>query len=535
MNIIYKTACWLVGATACLGVSSCDSFLKEYSQDLAKVESWEDLDEVLLGDGYLPTGKMYVDGDGIEQTGTSYDFLHFMSDEIKHTDDHYTDIGFNYEQNMFAFYTWQQDTGVDYLMRYVGGDEDYWNDLYSRINICNMVIALIDEQPAHSPVDETQKNRVKGEALFLRAYYYFTLANLYCEPYAPSTASSAPGMPLKFSEFVEDKEFERATLADTYAKILEDLGDAAGLLDGVARKSLYRADHTAVDLLTARVYLYMQDWSKAMEYADKVLEVNDALLNLKTISVGDPSLKASNPEMIFSMGEYFVASIFYDQRRFAPFWLISDDMEALYSRDDLRRDRYLGRSQSTKTYPVLRKFNGQREAWGSYNEVGSVFAMRSPEAYLIKAEAAACAGEEGVAKSTLEKFLATRMTSGVSVTESGAELVKFIRDEKAREFILEGHRWFDLRRYTVCEPYPWSKEIVHAYNYYDDSDLSRVDWYRLEKNDGAYTLPVPRKVLNFQISLGTTQNRPSRTPFMQTGSLDGDDEGDDEEEDDEDW
>ena len=34
--------------------SACSDFLKEYSQDLAKVESFSDLDEVLLGKGYLP-------------------------------------------------------------------------------------------------------------------------------------------------------------------------------------------------------------------------------------------------------------------------------------------------------------------------------------------------------------------------------------------------------------------------------------------------------------------------------------------------
>ncbi len=38
---------------------ACSSnFLKEYSQDLAKVESLSDLDEVLLGKGYLPWGRL---------------------------------------------------------------------------------------------------------------------------------------------------------------------------------------------------------------------------------------------------------------------------------------------------------------------------------------------------------------------------------------------------------------------------------------------------------------------------------------------
>lgn len=35
-------------------LSSCDSFLKEYSQDLARVETIGDLDELLLGSAYYP-------------------------------------------------------------------------------------------------------------------------------------------------------------------------------------------------------------------------------------------------------------------------------------------------------------------------------------------------------------------------------------------------------------------------------------------------------------------------------------------------
>lgn len=95
------------------------------------------------------------------------------------------------------------------------------------------------------------------------------------------------------------------------------------------------------------------------------------------------------------------------------------------------------------------------------------------------------------------------------VTESGNDLIDLIRDERAREFLLEGHRWFDLRRYTVCRPYPWSKTIEHGHNYYDLGDPLYVDYYRLEENDAAYTLPIPRKVYEFQVSLGQN-DRPER-------------------------
>ena len=95
---------------------------------------------------------------------------------------------------------------------------------------------------------------------------------------------------------------------------------------------------------------------------------------------------------------------------------------------------------------------------------------------------------------------------------SGNALIDFIREERAREFLLEGHRWFDLRRYTVCKPYPWSKVIEHEYMYYSmdyGKDLDYIDTYRLEKNDQAYTLPIPREVREFQVSIGNNP-RPAR-------------------------
>lgn len=428
--------------------------------------------------------------------------------------------------DQFAFITWQRDTGVDDEYRYRGGDEKYWNTLYTRINVCNMVIALIDEQPEKTPDDTAAKERIKGEAYFLRGLYYFMLTNLYCEPYNPATADATRGMPLKFTEYVEDIEFNRATLASTYQHILDDLNAAERCLEGKTRKSIYRANQLTVRLLLSRVYLYMQDWEKAAKYAKLVIDNQPELLDFRSIPEGANCLSASSPETIFSMGGYSIAVAFADDRYDIPGWLISDDMLNLYSDNDLRANTYIGESQYRKTPGVLKKINGQREALGSIYEVGSEFLFRTPEAYLILAEASAYNNDESTAKSTLEKYLAYRMTGPISVTQSGNDLIDFIRDERAREFLIEGHRWFDLRRYTVCKPYPWSKVIEHQFAYYEDRDFSHFDLFRLEQNDPAYTLPIPRSVYNFQISLGAN-TRPERKPFATKSDSYGSEEDDD--------
>ena len=62
------------------------------------------------------------------------------------------------------------------------------------------------EQHAENEEQELEKNRIKGETHFLRALYYFTLVNLYGQPYSETNRTS-PGVPLKTTSYVEDKEY----------------------------------------------------------------------------------------------------------------------------------------------------------------------------------------------------------------------------------------------------------------------------------------------------------------------------------------
>lgn len=514
MNAIKNTIKYMLSAgllTASL--TSCDSFLKEYSQDLAKVEGWEDLDELLIGQAYYQTGKdgYAEDGGG---TGENLNFLHVMTDEmyLPNTYDKFDPEG---ARSYFAYYTWQKDTGVNQSLKYYGGDESIFNKLYSKINICNMVLGQIDAQPENSQQDAVEKQRVKGEAYFLRACYYFMLTNIYCEPYDPATAADKMGMPIKFSEYIEDAEFKRDNLKNTYAKILEDLDNAETHLQGTTPHSVYRTSLAAAKLLHARAYLYMQDYANAAKKAQEVLDINSNLLDLRSKTAGEACLYASNPEMLLTMGDYTVATFFQNRKSSyyrTPCWLLTDYIYDLYTRNDMRRTLYIGKAQYGNVDHVFRKYNGQHETYGNYYDASSNFTFRTSEAYLILAEAAAFNGDESLAKSTLETFLAKRMNGTVTVTETGNDLIDFISDERTREFLLEGHRWFDLRRYTVCQKYPRSKEIEHPYPYFADMDLDYVDWYRLEKDDAAYTLSIPRSVLQFQVSLGSV-SRPDRVPF----------------------
>ena len=89
--------------------------------------------------------------------------------------------------------------------------------------------------------------------------------------------------------------------------------------------------------------------------------------------------------------------------------------------------------------------------------------IRSAELYLNKAEAEAML-DKADAKQTIKTLLYNRFEGEIPPVDglSGKDLVSFIRDERRRELCFEAHRWFDLRRYAVCEKYPEKLEIKHA-------------------------------------------------------------------------
>jgi len=91
-----------------------------------------------------------------------------------------------------------------------------WNDLYKSIRFANMFLENADRIPA----EEQVLNRMKGEALFLRAYLYHLLMRQY------------GGVPLvsRVFELVDDFNVPRSSLEETVNFIVADLDQAVTLL-----------------------------------------------------------------------------------------------------------------------------------------------------------------------------------------------------------------------------------------------------------------------------------------------------------------
>ena len=353
--------------------------------------------------------------------------------------------------------------------------------------------------------------------------YYFWLVNLYAKPYQPSSARTDLGVPIKVFPEVKDQRFRRNTVQEVYDQILADLQVAESSLNqSEPRKTIYRADSTAVNLLLSRVYLYMQRWEDASRYADKVLRApHTQLENLNTAE--EAFLRKDNPEVLFSMGGSDVTCTMCNSWKS---FRVSHDLYQTYADEDLRKTQwwwtyedFVGDIKPKMPYKATVETTSQEYYYYGYNwasngalaEVSDRFLFRTAEAYLNKAEAEAYLGHDGIARDIINRLRMNRYQTGsdYQLTESGDKLIEAIRDGRRRELALEGHRWFDLRRYAVCAVHPQSKEIVHEYTLFESRNSTTMTErrrYVLKANDPAYTLPIPNEVLEFNTGMQNNEH-----------------------------
>lgn len=515
-------------------LTACSSdFLKEYSQDLSRVQTADDLNELLMGDCLMPLAFFSNSSSMLDFQNPNYILIHFMGDELKENIVQASDIDrVGIRDMMFPYFTWQQNCFVnkDGKSTLESEEAHYWSLAYERINNCNMVIDAANEMTCDEQGQEALRQRVLGESHYLRATYYFMLANLYGQPYSPKTAEATPCVPVKTSAYIEDLQFRRNSVAEVYRQIIEDLDRAGELLTGKPAVNIYHVSLTAVYIFRSRVHLFMQQWQEADRYARLALEQNGQLMDLRGFgtSVNTFPISASNPEVVYSNGSSCLGNMLfqYPSRRtdgysvYAPVYSISDHLLGLFTSDDARLTSYITNRAdlNARTYTYHKIINTTAN-FGKYKEVSDVFSIRTAEAYLNAAEAEAQLGNNEEACRHLNVLRACRITEYEDTALTGESLIQFVREERERELFLEGHRWFDLRRYSADEKYPFNATIEHTmtwYAYKGSNNLpSYTNYYRLEPGDAAYTLNIPKSVRDFQISIGQNQ-RPERLPYDTT-------------------
>ncbi|WP_299439930.1 RagB/SusD family nutrient uptake outer membrane protein [uncultured Aquimarina sp.] len=144
---------------------------------------------------------------------------------------------------------------------------DYWLNAYEVNNQANIVLANLDVFE-----DQTERDRVEGEAKFLRALAYFDLARLFGQSYEATGGNAQLAAPIVLDAVLNPNDItspSRNTVEEVYTQVVADLQDANNLLPDA--NGIF-ADKYAAQALLARVYLQQGNYAGARDAADDVLQ-----------------------------------------------------------------------------------------------------------------------------------------------------------------------------------------------------------------------------------------------------------------------
>lgn len=464
----------IISSLFLIGICSCDSYLSHLPDDRAQIDSPESVKELLVS-GYPDASYMA--------------FCETMSDNVSDKGPKAFDIdGVSYEQNYF----WKEQTAISQdTYNY------YWSSCYGAIAAINHAYQAIDES-----VNKDLFITHKGEALVARAYNHFMLANVFCEHFDPSKNASQLGIPYVLEpENVVFKDYKRGTLEKTYEAIRKDLEEGLPLIDNrLYEVQSFHFNLDAANTFASRFYLYTAEWDKVIEHCNKVL-VGDYASRLRQLNSSTHIEKNYEEKKLFYTNSLEPANLLlagaistlgqtlgihrYDFtiKEFDEFYLkpeIVPGMHFSYVSD------FMGDAEKVFFLPKLAehmKQIGLNANTGYPYIMAPLFTME--EALLNRAEAYAMTNQFDLALEDINLFLSNRLltidlktntvtgnndymeylnkerlleiykdykpelTPFYMLLEDQRSFVNCITDFRRKEFLQEGMRWFDIKRFHI--------------------------------------------------------------------------------------
>jgi starch-binding outer membrane protein, SusD/RagB family len=470
----YITYALLAGTLLVAG--ACDNYLEENPDNRVELNTTKKAAQ-LLTNAYSNAG---------------YTFTEWMSDNVSYTTGTFIlpehDESYNWEDVT----TDDQDTPTN-----------FWTSTYNAIAHANEVLAIIEDLPG----DRDEKRAVEAEALLTRAYGHFMLVNLFAKDYDPATAESDLGIPYVLepeTEFI--KQYDRNTIAEVYDFIEDDLRRGLNLVDEsfYANSGKYHFTRNAALAFASRFYLFKQDWASCVDYSTQMLGESPDVFIKDIQGILD---ETSNPDdFIRSITAPNDPSNLLVVRQVTNFpvnvgyWPSPSHMTAImdpnvWDEEDIRSSNsnyptYLrGSGWALAKYEFLFERTSLTSNVGLYYTIMPIF--RGEEVLLNRAESYAMLNNTAAAVSDLQILAnyrysgpptvnadAIRTGYGASSTLEG--LIRYIVDERRKEFMHEGLRWFDIKRFGI--------PVVHT----DAGGAPRV----LQSDDPRKVLQIPQAAID---------------------------------------
>ncbi|MBO5444840.1 MAG: RagB/SusD family nutrient uptake outer membrane protein [Muribaculaceae bacterium] len=145
-----------------------------------------------------------------------------------------------------------------------------WESHYHAAAGANAVLDVLDKWEKEGKLTDEQL-AIKGEALLIRSYCHFILAQVFCHPYRGDAVSETLlGIPyIKKPETTVKPDYPRGTLKETYDNIRADLEEGLPLIDNsIYEIPKYHFNKAAADAFAARFYLVVRQYDKCLEHCD---------------------------------------------------------------------------------------------------------------------------------------------------------------------------------------------------------------------------------------------------------------------------
>ncbi|GGF24135.1 RagB/SusD family nutrient uptake outer membrane protein [Flavobacterium limi] len=355
---------------------------------------------------------------------------------------------------------------------YFDGELDYnMNTMYTALYNANIVINEVMQSKEGT---EAQKLAIKGEAQVHRAYIFLTLVNVFGKAYDATTAATDLGIVL-FTTPTVSGDIKRTSVQNAYDIILSDLNDAvnSGLKPINSGNNVAFPSRASAYALLARTYLYMRNYPKALENAEKALAIQSTLNNLEDFEFSTFPGRRLDRELILSKFNG------YSSLTYAPQILsLSNELIDTFDTNDLRYVLFTQPSSTfSSDYTIGRTYSKEGLTGESRNGGPTV-----PEMMLIKAECLARAGSGEAAMAEINKlrqkrFRASEYTA-MTATDNKDALVKVLAERRRELMGSSGFRWFDLKRLNK-EP-EFAKTITHVFG---------TESFTLAPNSDRYQMP----------------------------------------------
>ena len=344
-----------------------------------------------------------------------------------------------------------------------GSGCNIWTSAYVVIGISNDVIAAIDKIEVDGS-DAERRDRIKGEALFIRGLLYFDLLRSYAREPGHLMNNFDLGVPLVTEPFVSmgpDAFPVRSDISAIWQQVEADLNASFSLLDGNDGNIFpQRANSYAAKALLARAFLYQSKWTEAVDAAGWVISQNKVSIHngdYKDIYTDGVEslleLRFAAPEAMGSGSLHAVYGTMDDGYRDADGYgngqgsgegelIIAENLRILFEPGDKRTEMMRKAYFAGGKVWWSTKFNSWQGSFGQDN----VPLIRISELYLIRAEAALNLGTPNYTQARSD-LNAIRQARGVSASpDSDATLATAVQKERRLELCFEGHRFFDLKR-----------------------------------------------------------------------------------------